>query len=433
MTKAADNLLQRGDNSVRSIEDKLDSASSSPPVSPADPPPSLASDPRPPQKRRRWILLLVIGLAVIGSIAAELICGRSICACLRQFGEPIDEFMVALLPLASAVSVSKIADTIGVCSVLIGWIYASLDKTELGIRYSTLADSCLPGYHIYVAAHFIGVLLCIWLSAAGLVESAVLVLLGVLYDSWLQWDVLWHVILSSKHRRNLAMEVWRTQTGNAKDAKSLKELALEIARVVAEKNIGETLPLQKQLVEVLIRYVEQYREEDPVKGLENAIEEISWMFGYLFEKKEMNEQVFLSRYVFSYCEEDCGDYGAICAAYILWLIRDKVAKCEQTGRMEEEVLAKARNFLEIVAHGEIKKKYPDILRNWRMIFVSLTWILIMNGSIRVNEDLLNTWPREKPPCPEPDRVLLQAVANVYFGESGWEKSLSKAILLMWMN
>ena len=58
-------------------------------------------------------MLLVIGLAVIGSIAAELICGRSICACLRQFGEPIDEFMVALLPLASAVSVSKIADTIG--------------------------------------------------------------------------------------------------------------------------------------------------------------------------------------------------------------------------------------------------------------------------------------------------------------------------------
>lgn len=378
--------------------------------------------------------LIVLGVLLLISIGSELAKGSSICAQLRIKYIWADRLLSAIAPLFRSNSVLKVTETIGVCSILIAWIYASLDKVELGIRYDELVRRKLPGYHGYVAAHFISVLMCLWLCKAAMVEGAVLVLCGVLYASWLQWNVLNSVILSSKRRGNIAIAVWQDKVkASAQNVDESKKLALDMISVIVGKRAAETIQLQKEFVAVVLNYEERCRAEDTEGGIERAVEDVSWFWEQLLQGAGKSERIYRTRELFSCCDKDGCDYGVICAGYVLWLLNDTIMRAEQAGKTEEEALGEVRNILGITARGKIERTMAWLQRDWHMIFAMIVYQCFLRRTIEsIPKNLQTIWSRQPGSCPTRDKSLLRAVSEVYFSESN-ERMFLGTICWMWKN
>ena len=382
-------------------------------------------------EKRRKTPLIILGVLLLISIGIELFAGLSGCALLRKTFVWMDPFFVVLSPFFCAASVLKVAETIGVCSILVAWIYAALDKTELGIRYGELVRRELLGYHGYVAVHFVSVLLCLWLSKAGMTESAVLALCGVLYASLLQWKVLHGVILSSEHRRGLALGVWDSRVEAAQNSEEVKAIALDMIDVITERGAAEAAPLLEKLVSVVLEYGQRCRTEHGIDGLELAVEDVAWFWGRLLQGTEKSERIYMARDLFSCCGGNGCDYGVICAGYVLWQLNDAIMRGNQTGKTEEETLSELLNTLSITVRGKLERNMPWLLKDLLMVFVFIAYQYFFrrpNESIPLR--LLSVWNKQSPPCPMRDCELLHAVSGFYFN-GPIEPYFLKTIQRMW--
>lgn len=391
---------------------------------------SFESDPSGAGKRRNTPLI-VLGVLLLITIVIELVNGSGGCALLRKNFVWMDSFLTALSTLFCADSVLKVAETIGMCSILVAWIYAALDKTELGIRYNKLVQRELPGYHGYVVVHFVGVLLCLWLSTARMTVSAVLALCGVLYASLLQWKVLYGVVLSSEHRRGLVLDVWNSRVETAQSAEEVKTVALDMIDVIAGQGASETAPLIDRLVAVVLEYEQRCRKEHGAGGLEFAVEDAAWFWDRLLQGTEKSERIYMARDLFSCCGGDRRDYGVICAGYVLWRMNDTIMRDNQKGRTEAEVLSEVLNALAITVRGKLERNMPWLPRDLLMVFTFIAYQEYFRGS---NESiplkLLSVWNRQSHPCPVRDRELLRAVSGFYFSRPV-EPYFSRTIHRMW--
>lgn len=380
------------------------------------------------------IVFCVLGILLFVSMVFEFFTGASFCAWLRMNNVWADCFIGALAPFFHADSVLKVAETIGVCSILIAWIYASLDKVELGICYEELVRKKLRGYHYYVAVHFVCVLLCLWLCKAEMVAASVVALCGVACTSCLQWKVLNSVVLSSAHRRELAMSVWRSRVKeSAQNAAESKKLALNMISVIAGKGSTETLPLQREFITVVKNYVKQCRTEDVDGGLERAVEDAAWFWDRLLGGAGKSEQIYRARGLFLCCDGDGDDYGAISAGYVLWLMNDTIMRGEQANKSPEKALDEVRNSLGILARGKIERDMPDLLRDWHMIFAMTFYQYVFRRTIVSNsQKLQELWDRQPGSCSERDEKLLRATSEIHFSEFD-EQIFSAIIHLMWKN
>lgn len=385
------------------------------------------------EEKRRKTPLIVLGVLLLISVGIELFAGSSGCALLRKTFVWTDPFFDVLSSFFCTASVLKVAETIGVCSILVAWIYAALDKTELGIRYDELVRRKLPGYHGYVAVHFVGVLLCLWLSTAGMTEGAVLALCGVLYASLLQWKVLYGVVLSSGHRRELALGVWDSRAETAQSAEEVKAVALDMIGVIAGQGAAETAPLMEKLVAVVLEYGRRCRTEHGASGLELAVEDVSWFWGRLLRGTEKSERIYTARDLFSCCGGDGHDYGVICAGYVLWRLNDAIMRGNQTGRTEAETLSEVLNALSITVRGKLERNMSGLLKDLLMVFVSIAYQDYFRGpNESIPLSLLSVWDRQPGPCPTREWELLRAVSGFYFS-GPIEPYFSRTIRRMWEN
>lgn len=265
-----------------------------------------------------------------------------------------------------------------------------------------------------------------------MVEGAVLVLCGVLYGSWLQWNVLNSVVLSSEHRRELAMAVWHDRVeASAQDAAKSKELALNMIGTIVREHSIDTISLQKEFISVVLNYENQCRTKDTKGGLEHAVEDVTWFWEQLLQGAGKSERIYRARDLFSCCNDTKCNYGVICAGYVLWLLNDTIMRGEQSNISPLKALDEARNILGIVARGKIERSMADLLMKCHMIYAMAVYQYFLRGTIEsIPQKLQGVWSRQPNPCPEQDEMLLRAISEVHFSETN-KQIFSKIICLMW--
>lgn len=140
-----------------------------------------------------WLLLLV-------SLRFELFTGQGIVAHIFPKSPPI--------PILNIEAVKETAKTIGFGSIVIAWIYATLDKDELGYKYGDLLRAVYPVYPRFVLSHLIAILLCAWLVESKMLESALISLSIVIVGGIIHWRALSTLVLVSSKRKKIAIDVW---------------------------------------------------------------------------------------------------------------------------------------------------------------------------------------------------------------------------------
>lgn len=135
------------------------------------------------------------------------------------------------IPLfAQAPAIYEVIAIIGFSSLLIGLIYANMDKKMLGLDYSIILRSVFNLYNICSICHVIAVLCCVAFSSTGYTEGAWLSLGVVFLGSVYQVCVVYNLIFNSKCCEELARFVWnkRLTTSGADLSNDLCCLAREI-------------------------------------------------------------------------------------------------------------------------------------------------------------------------------------------------------------
>ena len=98
---------------------------------------------------------------------------------------------------------------VGFSTILIGWVYKSLDSSMLGLTYRDLLKHKFKLYHACSVCHICATVFCILSAASGASESAIVSLGAVLYGFFHQWIVLYQVVLNAKRRAQIAMDKWK--------------------------------------------------------------------------------------------------------------------------------------------------------------------------------------------------------------------------------
>lgn len=240
--------------------------------------------------------MLVMWAALVASIIFRLIAKGSFASylgCCCKWISTLNERLLVVVKLDSVLNVVK---TIGICSTLITWVYSSLDKVELGLKYGELLDELYPRYNMYVLGHFAAILIAIWLCYAKLLESAVIALCIVLLGCCLQWKTLENVVLSSKKRERIAIDRWRNSANDKKKPYEILGVANNIAKQINLSGNTAGDNLIGVFADIVADYVNKIRQPEggnagqpEKKGLRRLFEYIGkWRnkIGTLFREKK---------------------------------------------------------------------------------------------------------------------------------------------------
>lgn len=153
------------------------------------------------------IIYLLLFIACFASLNSELSTGKPLLVHYFNLNYPI--FM-------RASAIFEIISLLGFSNVLIGLVYANLDKTMLGLTYSEIVLSSFPLYNLFTVLHILITVVCIAISASGMDESSVICFIAVICGFFYQWTVIVNVVLDSKKCEIIAFNVWEQKLKNDK-------------------------------------------------------------------------------------------------------------------------------------------------------------------------------------------------------------------------
>lgn len=204
--------------------------------------------------------------------------------------------------LVSTESMKSVAETIGFSSLLIAWIYASLDKEEYGILYSDLIKSISPLYHWLVLSHLISTLLCLWFSSSDFREVSFMAILVMICGCYFQWQVLSNVIMKTRKRKELAISVWNRRIEkygcSIGENPKLLSMIIGMAKVIPLNEGMFSLKICKLFAYALTRYTNCFYKASSDKRCEILIDMVN-VWSALFENRSIDEQDVLLKYIFT--------------------------------------------------------------------------------------------------------------------------------------
>lgn len=321
-------------------------------------------------------------------------------ACLKTFsGHSLCYWLGVLCPFFHRVidagvintdAVNAVAGTVGFGSILIGWVYATLDKEELGIRYADLLAATYPKYHYFVLAHLLAVLFCQWMVQIKYLEAAWWFMTIILWGSIIHWKVLANIIFSTRKRKSIAIAEWGREVDREKDNPSRLLTCIYGIEQALPFDDGVSL---KGLCGPMFRGIQQYATSFCPNSQDNAKQQVFRdmvsIWECLLTRRSPNQQDILLKNLFQTATE-CSSMGerekigsrVICATYICWLYEN-----EKKGQWQKE--NSLSNISEVVdylvsniraksANTNPNNEYPEVFRT-SLSFVY--WISLLSGRL----------------------------------------------------
>lgn len=348
-----------------------------------------------------WMLLLI-------SLSSELITNSSF----------IGHFFAFQHSFFNIDAIKKTAETVGFGSVLIAWIYAVLDKEELGFQYSDLLRAVYPAYHYFVLGHLAAILLCVWLAESGMMEGSLLSLAIVGTGCVIHWKALSSLVFISSKRKNIAINEWSRKVSewDVKDSEDEDEdfrhqaILYGISDVLSVHDRDSAEKLQCCLAQALSKFISTFKEETE-EHRKQILLNISHLWDRIMWDRTTSERSLLLDSILRACLRETSDIGPICAGYILWLYKNcaDIKSMDKDIRPQEAHLLLLRNEL-----GTMQIRFCDqdkLVQSTSAVFTLLVWMHFLCGEICLSRDYFLSFPYEDD---GKNRELLQATAGCVF-------------------
>lgn len=362
-------------------------------------------------------LLIILSVLLIGSLLCTLFGCGSLIGFIANQSSAIQIVTSSLEPLVKINAVERVGEAVGICSFLIAWIYAALDKRELGIRYSDLLLELYPGYHHFVVLHLIAFILCVWMSKVGNLEAAVLALAILLVGTSLQWFTLKNLILFTPKRVKIALDRWQrlvTESG-----KNHNKNLLTYIHLMAKALALETDDCYKQLFPIFTGATEQY-----INGLlpetpnewEQAIKGVSKIWRSLLDGRNVNEQDLFISNVFQECTSP-RSLKSFSLGYLLHLYDQSI----RDGLVNESALLAVSKEVAKLTQRSCGQQNSELSFYMEAAFTLWIWMYFLCGTIGLNSELFQLAPSKS--IAEEDKPWLRGVAQTVFDKSSCQEYL----------
>lgn len=356
-----------------------------------------------------WGTMLLLWLLLLLTLIRNYTCGESLWSAWL-----VESGVSRFLPIAS---IQNMAETVGFGSILLAWIYAVLDRTELGLRYNDILKSVYPIYHYFVLSHLVGVLLCIGLSMAEVLDGALLALIIIIFGGGIHWKALSLLVFDSKKRRQKAEDEWKVRLID----KDIDQTYLSKLLTVPTVLHLEQDPVARNMLEYfrrgLLRYaavISDYTQASH-KQIKRILLELMQIWDELLRPRADNERLILTGVLLegeqtNDCpkDEETGypPLGAVCLGYVMCLYR--LCREENVGISEEEMLWIVKQKLNLVrlrCDNQLAVRY--LLISERL----LAWISFYCGRTTFNSELFDVKGTHE--CPG-DQAILKAMIDLLF-------------------
>lgn len=368
-----------------------------------------------------WVLLAI-------SLTCEVLTGSSVSAHL---------FFLRQMPhFLNLTAVRRTAETVGFGSILIAWLYASLDKEELGLTYSDLLRAVYPTYSRFVIGHLIAMLSCVWCAESGMLEGALLSLLLILMGVVIHWRALSSLVYKPARRRQAAIDEWNrkidewdeTECGDQDSKASHQSVFYDIADVLSIHDRDSAQQMQRCFARALFRFTAAYHQETD-KGKEKTdtdgermhraqlLTDVSHLWDRAAGRRTGGERVLMLDGVLRSCIQESreeAELGPICAGCVLWLYRSCADTAKGTALPQEARLLRLRDDLDSVRARFRGSEGSPVVRYIDEVFTLLVWIHFLNKEIRLQEKFFVFSPRKPQEDPQRDQALLEAAAISVF-------------------
>lgn len=315
-------------------------------------------------------------------------------------------------------AIQSVAETIGFGSILLVWIYAVLDKQELGLRYSTILKAVCPTYHYFVLSHLMGILCCIWLSNAKIWEGALLSLIIVFLDLIVHWRAMSLLVFHSNKRRQIAAGEWEKRLLEGETDRTYLNELLTVASVLRL----ERDPIDQKMLQYFRKGLLRYAETIPANvqincdQIQKILEELAQVWTELLRPYEGAARLILAGALLPDTRlkqdtQNSGEIhyqplGAVYLGYVICLYR--LYGEEYDGISEEERLWRIKQHLDLVCwRCDCQTAEHYLLLSERL----LAWATFYLGLSTFNSELFDCKPVTEVPG---DKTIAQAMVDLLF-------------------
>lgn len=333
-------------------------------------------------KKRKKDILLIIGkiLYIITGFILWLLLLVSVFIELKNGGSIFRSILKCKLSVPNFINLSAIGnvcESLGISSILIVWLYSSLDKTELGIRFITILKDISKYFYLYTLSHVLSILIGIWASKTVSLEIGALSLLIVFWGSGMHGYFIYKLILNSKCRKHLVENRWKSEIDNNNQTSFLKTVYSLMEVVDISNNIDTKAACH--LVAIAFNKMKN-------KGIFNILNHYQAMWGLLLEKHDKEKQSIIVNYIFDSLSDINEEHKDICASYIIWLYRATISKATEKGNFELALLD-VQLYLDNLLINSCAKS-TKIFNDLYACFYIIMWLIFFEHKTNLNSWIL---------------------------------------------
>ena len=312
----------------------------------------------------------------------------------------------------TAASIRSVAETIGFGSILLAWIYAVLDKQELGFRYSKLLRAVYPAYHCFVIAHLVAILLCVGLSEVGAVDVALVALTIVFWSGFIHCKAMFLLIFKSNDRRRAAADEWEQRLiRNKVDGSYLSDLC-NVTNVLDLETDPAAQRIRSYFYCGLVRYAMSIDDYSSAikEEIQRVLSDLAQVWDLLLRPRTNSERLLLAGEVLGMVNSQKSKElqskqnvcpGPVCLAYVICVYR----LCDEINveANEENAIRRTNQQLKLTC---LHCDSPEVV-NYLLISKQLfTWMSLYADKIPLDSDLF--METKKCECPG-DKEMLYAM------------------------
>lgn len=281
-------------------------------------------------------------------------------------------------------AIGKVAETIGISSILIVWLYSSLDKQELGLKYIDILKEQNKFFYLYTVSHILSILISIWASKCSAIEIGTIALCIVFWGCLVHGVFLWKLLFNVNTRKKLSKNIWKHRILNNSDADFLKTVYSLTDMVDIKVDFDTNAACDLVCLAM---------NEFPKKSNNSVSKKLPFYSSFwknLLENHPEEKRNIIFKLVFrnlidsKYTELNPKIYA--CAGYILWMYKYTL-DIQECANKEQSTLIDIQVHLESLNLNH--QPYKEINTYLSFFYSALIWLIFLNKRITLNSYLLD--------------------------------------------
>lgn len=341
-----------------------------------------------------FIMFVILIVTLVASVISEWHRGDSL------LGNYLRVHNIKCPVFIQAPSILEVIKIVGVSGVLIGWIYANMDKTMLGLTYSDILHSQFRFNSLFSIIHIISILSCVAVSSAGLSESSILSLAITLIGFLYQWVVFYRLILNSEKCVNMAKLTWDKRI--SKNDK-LETNLLCLAKTLPTKDSQYYQAHLSCLAKMFVRIIENSNSTKQLSLISQA-------WNVIFVNADFKNELILQELTIEILKtNNSADAEKFLCEIISGYIVSQISEIKSASKydnMNYEFFELAQRLRMFVYRLSLEKELGDSNQNVKTAILTLSncintnihlllWVYFQEGFLYLTSDLLKILPVQK--------------------------------------